>query len=92
MKDGYIKVAAITPDLRVADVNYNTERICEKIIECSQAGAKAMAFPELCITGYFCGDLFLQDILLNKAVKGLKKLPNVRRESTRLSLWAFRFV
>lgn len=74
MKDGYIKVAAITPDLRVADVNYNTERICEKIIECSQAGAKAMAFPELCITGYSCGDLFLQDILLNKAVKGLKKI------------------
>ena len=59
MKDGYLKVAAITPDTRVADTVYNTERICEKIRECSRAGAKVMVFPELCITGYSCGDLFL---------------------------------
>ena len=79
MKDGYIKVAAITPDLRVADVNYNTERICEKIIECSQAGAKAMAFPELCITGYTCGDLFLQDTLLDGAAEGLRTILEATR-------------
>ena len=42
MKDGYLKVAAITPDTRVADTVYNTERICEKIRECSRAGAKVM--------------------------------------------------
>lgn len=74
MKDGYIKVAAITPDIKVADTKYNTERICEKIKECSEAGAKVMVFPELCITGYSCGDLFLQELLLTNAMKGLKKI------------------
>lgn len=74
MKDGYLKVAAITPDLKVADTTYNTERICEKIKECSALGVKVMVFPELCITGYSCGDLFLQDILLKKALKSLKKI------------------
>lgn len=74
MKDGYLTVAAITPDLKVADTTYNTERICEKIKECSVLGVKVMVFPELCITGYSCGDLFLQDILLKKARKSLKKI------------------
>lgn len=74
MKDGYLKVAAITPDTRVADTVYNTERICEKIRECSRAGAKVMVFPELCITGYSCGDLFLQDLLLDKAKEGLLQI------------------
>ena len=74
MKDGYLTVAAITPDLKVADTTYNTERICEKIKECSALGVKVMVFPELCITGYSCGDLFLQDILLKKARKSLKKI------------------
>ncbi len=74
MKDGYLKVAAITPDLKVADTTYNTERICEKIKECGALGVKVMVFPELCITGYSCGDLFLQDILLKKAQKSLKKI------------------
>ena len=74
MKDGYLKVAAVTPDLKVADTTYNTERICEKIKECGAFGVKVMVFPELCITGYSCGDLFLQDILLKKAIKSLKKI------------------
>lgn len=74
MKDGYLTVAAITPDLKVADTTYNTERICEKIKECSALGVKVMVFPELCITGYSCGDLFLQEILLKKALKSLKKI------------------
>ena len=64
MNDGYLKVAAITPDTKVADTVYNTEQICEKIAECGRAGAKVMVFPELCITGYSCGDFFLQDLLL----------------------------
>ncbi len=74
MRDGYIKVAAVTPDVKVADTKYNTKRICEKIEECSNAGAKVIVFPELCITGYSCGDLFLQDLLLAGALKGLKKI------------------
>lgn len=74
MKDGYIKVAAITPDVKVADTKYNTEQICDKIRECSANGAKILVFPELCITGYSCGDLFLQETLLQGARKGLKKI------------------
>ncbi len=67
MKDGFIKVAAATPDIRVADVAFNTEQICRMIDETEKKGAKIVVFPELCITGYTCGDLFTQDILLEKA-------------------------
>lgn len=74
MKHGFIKVAAVTPDIRVADVYYNTEKICRKIDETIEKGAKIIVFPELCITGYTCGDLFTQDILLEKAREGLFKI------------------
>lgn len=74
MKDGYIKVAAVTPDVKVADTKYNTRCICEKITECTKAGAKVIVFPELSITGYSCGDLFLQDILLEEAKQGLEQI------------------
>ena len=74
MRDGYIKAAAITPETRVADTIYNTEQICEKIREYSAQGAKILVFPELCITGYSCGDLFLQDLLLDQAIEGLLKI------------------
>ena len=71
MKDGFTKVAAVTPDIRVADVDYNTEQICGLIGETAGEGAKIAVFPELCLTGYTCGDLFTQDILLAKAREGL---------------------
>lgn len=69
MKHGFIKVAAATPDIRVADVEYNKDRICAAIREACNESAKIIVFPELCVTGYTCGDLFTQDILL-KAAKG----------------------
>ncbi len=71
MKHGFIKVAAVTPDIRVADVAYNTENICKMIDETTKAGAKVIVFPELCVTGYTCSDLFTQDILLQDARKAL---------------------
>lgn len=74
MKDGFIKVAAATPDIRVADVDFNVERICRLIDETAKEGAKIVVFPELCLTGYTCGDLFTQDILLEKAKEGLFKV------------------
>ena len=49
MKDGFLKVAAATPDIRVADVAYNTGRICSMIDEAVGAGAKIVVFPELCV-------------------------------------------
>ena len=74
MKQGFVKVAAATPNIRVADVDYNTQEICRLIDETTAEGAKVIAFPELCITGYTCGDLFSQDILLKKTHKALKKI------------------
>ena len=74
MKHGFIKVAAVTPDIRVADVWYNCEQICRLLRETESAGAKIIVFPELCITGYTCGDLFTQDILLKDAKKAILKI------------------
>ena len=74
MKQGFVKVAAITPDMRVADVDYNIAEICKNIGEAVEAGAKVLVFPELAITGYTCGDLFFQDALLKSAEEGLRKI------------------
>ena len=58
MRDGFIKVAAATPNIKVADVHYNAEQIIGQIKEAAEQGAKVIVFPELCITGYTCQDLF----------------------------------
>lgn len=71
MKQGFVKVAAATPDIRVADVPYNTEKICEMIREAEEERAKIVVFPELCVTGYTCSDLFQQDVLLKAARKAM---------------------
>lgn len=67
MRDGFVKVAACTPDLRVADCLYNTARICKGIKEALDQNARIIVFPELSITGYTCGDLFWQEALLKEA-------------------------
>ena len=69
MKHGFIKAAAITPKIKVADPKYNGQVICEKLEEAYARGAKIIVFPELCITGYTCGDLFLQGLLLKREAK-----------------------
>lgn len=74
MRHGFVKVAAATPDIRVADVEYNTEQICRAIDQAYEKGAKIVAFPELCVTGYTCGDLFTQNVLLNAAYGAVKKI------------------
>ena len=71
MKHGFIKTAAVTPKIKVADTKYNAEQICKKMDEAIEAGAKVIVFPELCITGYTCGDLFLQELLLEQAKEEL---------------------
>ncbi len=67
MKHGFLKVAAVTPKIKVADPKYNARAICEKLEEAYEHGAKIIVFPELCLTGYTCGDLFMQEILLDEA-------------------------
>ncbi|HJC38095.1 MAG TPA: NAD(+) synthase [Candidatus Mediterraneibacter faecigallinarum] len=74
MKHGFVKVAAATPDIRVADVAYNTEKIREDIAEACGNGAKILVFPELCVTGYTCGDLFTHDVLLEAARRAVLEL------------------
>ena len=64
MRDGFIKVAAGTPKIRVADCRYNAEQIFTMMREADKQGVKVLCLPELCLTGYTCGDLFLQDTLL----------------------------
>ncbi|MFG6329427.1 MAG: NAD(+) synthase [Lachnospiraceae bacterium] len=76
MKDNFIKVAAVTPDIRVGDTKFNTKSIIKNIMEVYEKGVKLAVFPELCITGYTCGDLFLQDTLLQGALDGLVEICN----------------
>ena len=71
MRDGYIKVAAGTPAIRVADCRYNAEQIFTLMREAHRQGVRVLALPELCLTGYTCGDLFLQDTLIRGAEEGL---------------------
>ena len=74
MKQGFIKVAAVTPKIKVADPAYNAEVICKRLEEAYTSGAKIIVFPELCLTGYTCGDLFLQQLLLEAASLQLIKI------------------
>ena len=67
MKQGFVKAASATPAIRVADPVYNAQVICEQMEEAVSHGATIVVFPELCITGYTCGDLFLQEKLLREA-------------------------
>lgn len=74
MKHGFIKVAAVTPDVRVADTVYNTGQICVQIKKAYENGAKVIVLPELAISGYTCGDLFLQKKLLTSCREQLAEL------------------
>ena len=71
MQDGFVKIAAATPDLRVADCAYNASEIVKLARQAAAKGAHLVVFPELCLTGYTCGDLFLQRTLLDGAVAAL---------------------
>ena len=74
MKNGYIKTAAATPYITVADCNANGSEIIRLIHEMEKEHVKVMTFPELCITGYTCQDLFLQRRLLDSAWETLLKI------------------
>ena len=74
MKHGFIKTAAVSPVIKVADTEYNTDRIIESVTTAYENGARIIVLPELCLTGYTCQDLFLQDVLLQGAILGLLKI------------------
>ena len=79
MKHGFIKVAAITPELKVADPVYNSQVICQEIEEAQKGGAVILVFPETCISGYTCHDLFLQEVLLTACKRQLQEIVKFTR-------------
>lgn len=74
MLDGFLKTAAATPTIRVADPGYNAKQILKILHEASGDGVKFLVFPELCLTGYTCGDLFLQPLLLAGTEQALAEI------------------
>ena len=74
MKNGFVKVAAATPDIRVADVEFNKQNIINAMEEAQKNGAKILVFPELCVTGYTCSDLFDHSVLLKASRKALLEI------------------
>ncbi|NDV78628.1 NAD(+) synthase [Dysgonomonas sp. 511] len=73
-KYGFARVAAASPMLKVADCNYNTNEIIDIIKQAEAKDAAAIVFPELSVTGYTCGDLFLQRLLIGQAEKSLAQI------------------
>lgn len=71
MKDGFVRVGSVSPKVKVADVDYNVSEIIKHCAEADLKKCSLLVFPELSITGYTCGDLFMQDELLESALRGL---------------------
>jgi NAD+ synthase (glutamine-hydrolysing) len=74
MRDGFVKVAAATPSIRVADCQYNAQQTISLMREAAAQGVKVLVFPELGLTGYTCADLFLQPVLLKGAKEALAQV------------------
>lgn len=86
MNYGYVKVAAAVPRMKVADCKFNASEIEKEIIIAGGKGVQIIAFPELCMTGYTCGDLFAQQILLEEAEMGLIQILNNTRQLDIISI------
>ncbi|MBQ6576342.1 MAG: NAD(+) synthase [Bacteroidales bacterium] len=71
---GFIRVAACSPRVKVADIEYNTSEIISAIDKAEEKKVSLLVFPELCVTGYTCGDLFSQDLLISEAEKAVVKI------------------
>ena len=86
MKDGFVKVAAASPEIKVADVEYNAQRIIECMKKAGELGVKVLVFPELSLTGCTCGDLFSHRVLLDGAKAALDKIIMASATSDMLTL------
>ena len=85
MVDGFIKVAAATPKIRVADCEYNADACIALMNEAREKGVNILVFPELCVTGYTCHDLFYQRTLLDGAVRALERIVKASNGSDMLA-------
>ena len=79
MKDGFISVAVGSPKIQVANCHENAEQIFTMMRLADRAGVKLLVLPELCLTGYTCGDLFYQRTLLRGAEEGLSTVLDATR-------------
>ena len=80
MRDGFVKVAAGTPDIKVADCAHNAQACIALMRQAAEQKVKVLCLPELCLTGYTCGDLFLQDTLLKGAERALEAVLKASRD------------
>ena len=78
---GFYRFASVSPVLKVADTAYNTEEIIRSAKIAASNGAAFVVFPELCITGYTCSDLFHQELLLQNSTRSLLKIAGALKES-----------
>ena len=79
MQHGFIKVCAATPEIKVADVDFNVKNIIKAVKESAEKGSQLTVFPELCICGYTCGDLFNHPTLIKACEEGVKKTAEVTK-------------
>jgi NAD+ synthase (glutamine-hydrolysing) len=86
MDYGFVRVCAATPDIQVADCNYNARQILTRIKEAQKQEAQLVVFPELCLTGYTSGDLFLQSLLLEETKRQLLWLKEQTKEDDIISV------
>ena len=86
MNYGFVKVAAAVPHVKVADCKFNVEKIESLIAIAEGKGVQVIVFPEMSITGYTCGDLFGQQILLEEAEMGLMQILNNTRQLDIISI------
>lgn len=86
MNYGYVRVGAAANELRVSDCIFNKEKIIEIIKAAEKKSVEFLAFPELCITGYTCGDLFLKDTLLRGAKEALINIAEATNNSSMISI------
>ena len=86
MKYGFVKVAAAIPAVKVADCKFNAQQIDTQIAIADGKGVQIIVFPELCITGYSCADLFGQTLLLEEAEIALMQIMNNTRQMDIISI------
>ncbi|HML36820.1 MAG TPA: nitrilase-related carbon-nitrogen hydrolase, partial [Bacillota bacterium] len=88
-KIGLVRAAAVTPVLKVANPDFNTEEIIKCAREADKNGAGIILFPELCISGYSCGDLFYQEFLYNRSMEGLKRIAEATKKLSAIVVVGF---
>ena len=91
MRDGFVKAAAVTPEIVVADCEFNGKSICEKIDEVVKENVEMVVFPELCVTGYTCTDLFWQTHLLENAYTQIIRIAEHTKKKNIVAVVGFPF-